>query len=65
MLPHVIPYIFTQFSMLWGYLQRVTKRYCQIYKKISINIIYKKLTVTGGNPLQIAQNLANLRENIW
>ena len=32
-LPHAIPSIFTQFSMGWGYLQRVTTRYRQIYKK--------------------------------
>ena len=25
----------------------------------------KKMIVTRGNPLQIAQNQANLRENIW
>ena len=24
---HVIAYLFTQFSMVWGYLQRVTMRY--------------------------------------
>ena len=35
-LPHAIPYFF-QFSMVWGYLQRVIKRYCQIYKNIYIN----------------------------
>ena len=35
-LPHAIPYFF-QFSMVWGYLQRVIKRYRQIYKNIYIN----------------------------
>ena len=37
-LPHPLPYIFSRFSMVWGYLQRVTTRYRQIYKKIYINI---------------------------
>ena len=47
------------------YLQRVTTRYRQIYKKIYINIKKKKkITVMCGNALQIAQNDANLRENI-
>ena len=48
-LPHALPYIFSKFSMVWGYLQRVTARHRQIYKKIYINA------------LQIAQNQANLR----
>ena len=54
LLPHEMPYIFTQLGMFWGYLQRVTTRYCQIYKKKCILIFFlKKLTVTRGNPLQI------------
>ena len=41
-----------------SYLQRVTTRYCQIYKKkMDINIFLKILTVTRGNPLQIAPKL--------
>ena len=52
---HVLPYIFCKFSMVWGYLQHVTTRYHQIYKKIYINIFLKKMTVTHGNALQIAQ----------
>ena len=63
-LPHVLPYIFSKFRMVWGYLQRVTTRYHQIYKKIYINIFLKKMTVTRGNALQIAQNKENLRKNI-
>ena len=39
---HALPYIFSKFSMVWGYLQRVTTRYHQIYKKIYINIFFKK-----------------------
>ena len=64
MLPHTLLYIFSQFSMVWGYLQRVTTRYHQIYKKIYINIFLKILTVTDSNLLQIAKNQANLREKI-
>ena len=35
------------------------------YIYIYANIFLKKLTVNCGNPLQIAQNQANLRENVW
>ena len=43
-LPHSLQYIFSQFSMLWGYLQRVTTRYRQIYKKkMCINVFFKKI----------------------
>ena len=45
-------------SLAWfgGYLQQVTTRYRQIYKKKQMynNVFFKKLTVTRGNPLQIA-----------
>ena len=57
-------YIFSKFSMVWGYLQRVTTRYHQIYKKIYINTFFKKMTVTRGNALQIDQNQENFRKNI-
>ena len=60
----VSPYIFfTQFSMTWSYLQRITPRYRQVYKNIYINTL-KKLMVTRGTALQITQTQANLRENI-
>ena len=54
-------------SLAWfgGYLQRVTTRYRQIYKKIYMNIFLKRIMAAGGNALQIVQNQANLRENIW
>ena len=60
-LPHPIPYIFTQFSMVLGLF---ATRYRQIYKKMYVNIFVKEMTVTRGNPLQITQKHANLRENI-
>ena len=50
--------------MVWDYLQRVTTRYHQIYKKRYINIFLKKMRVTRGNALQIAQNQENFRKNI-
>ena len=59
---HTLPYIFSKFSMVWGYLQRVTTRYHEIYKKILIFFL-KKMTVTRGNALQIAQNQENLKKN--
>ena len=62
MLLHMLPYISSQFRMVLGYLQRVSTRYREIYKKTYTNIFLKK---NDGNPLQIAQNQANLRENIW
>ena len=58
---HVLPYSFSKFSMVWAYLQRVTTRYRQIYKKIYINIFLKK---NDGSALQIAQNQEKIRENI-
>ena len=57
-----LPYIFSKFSMVWDYLQRVTTRYRKMYEKI--HILKKIIMVTCGNALQIAQNRANLRENI-
>ena len=57
---HVLPYSFSKFSMVWNYMQRVTTRYRQIYKNIYVNIFFKKMTVTHGNALQIAQNQENL-----
>ena len=62
LLLHALPYIFSKFSMVWGYWQCVTTRYHQIYKKIYINIFLKKMTVTRGNALQIAQNQENFRK---
>ena len=35
---HTLLYIFSQFSMVWNYLQRNTTSYRQIYQKIYINI---------------------------
>ena len=45
-LPYTLPYIFSQFSLVWDYLQRTTTRYRQIYKKMYINTFLKKLTAT-------------------
>ena len=56
-LPNALPNIFSQFSIVWSYLQLVTTRYRQIYKKIYI--IFKK---NDGDALQITQNETNLRK---
>ena len=54
MLPHLLPYIFSQFSMVSGFLLRATTRYRQFFfKNINIHFL-KNLTVAPGNPLQIA-----------
>ena len=63
-LPYALPYIFSEICLILGYLQRVTTRYRQFFKKNSIYIFFINLTVTRGNPLQIAQNQENLRENV-
>ena len=61
---HALPYIFSQFSMVCGYLQRITSVTVKFIKKY-ILMFFKRMTVTCGNVLQIAQNQANLRKNIW
>ena len=61
---NALPYIFSEIFLVLGNLQRVTMRYRQTYKKY-IYIFLKKLTVTCGNALQIAQNQANFREKVW
>ena len=54
MLPHALPYIFSEICLILSYLQRVTMHYRQFFKK-NINIHFlKNLTVTHGNALQIA-----------
>ena len=50
------------FGAFWNALPCVTVKFI---KKMYINIFSKKVKVTRGNPLQIIQNQANLRENIW
>ena len=47
--------------MVWGYLQCVATRYRQICKKYILIVFFKN----DGNALQIAQNQADLRENIY
>ena len=59
-LPHALPYIFSEICLILGYLQRVTVNFLKKY----IYIFFINLTVTRGNPLQIAQNQENIRENV-
>ena len=64
MLQHALPYISFQIRMVWDDLQHVTTYHRQIYKKIYFNILKKMMMIRHGNPLHIAQNHVNLRENI-
>ena len=50
------------FGAICNALPRVTIKFI---KNIYINSFFKKMTVTRGNALQIAQNQENLRKNIW
>ena len=61
---NALPYIFSEICLILGYLQRVIMRYRQFFKKIVYIYFFINLTVTRGNPLQIAQNQVNLRENV-
>ena len=48
-------YNFSQFSMVWGlFATAYHALLSNLYKKMDISIFLKKLTVTRGNPLQIA-----------
>ena len=58
---HTLPHIFSQFTMVWGYLQCFIMRYRQIYKN-HILIVFLK---NDGNLLQIAKNQGNLRKNTF
>ena len=65
-LPLASPNIFYKICLVLGNCQRDAMRYRQVYKwYIYIPFFLKKMMVTRGNPLQIAQNQANLRENTW
>ena len=63
-LPRASTYIFSQFSILWRYLQHVTTRYRQVYKKLYTNTFLKTMMLLRGNAFQKVQNQANLKENI-
>ena len=54
LLPHVLSYIFCQFTMVWGLFETVYHALLSnLQKKMYINIFKKKTMVTCGNPLQI------------
>ena len=63
-LPYALPYIFSEICLILGYLQRITTRYHQFLKKIVYIYFFIDLMVTRGNPLQVAPNQGNLRENV-
>ena len=64
MLPHALPYISSEFCMVW---ELFAMHYHALPSDLQKNIsqyFLKKITVTRGNALQITQNQANLRKNI-
>ena len=61
-LPHALPYIFSDFFLVLGYLQRATVIF--FFKNINI-YFFINLTVARGNALQIGPNHAKLRETVW
>ena len=58
---HTFSFSLAWFGVICNALPRVSVTFT---KKMYISIFFKKLTVTRGNSLQIAQNQANLRENV-
>ena len=58
---HTFSLSLTWFGAICNALPRITLKFI---KKIYINLFLKKMTVTRGNALQIAQNQENLREKI-
>ena len=53
-------------SLAWSraICDALTRIAVKFIKKIYINIFFKKMTVTRGKALQIAQSQGNVRENI-
>ena len=49
------------FSLSLPWFGAICTRYRQIYKKYMLIVFLKN----DGNALQVSQNQANLRENIW
>ena len=43
MLPHTLPYIFSQLSIVRGYLQRITTSCRQFYKTVILISFFKKI----------------------
>ena len=63
-LPHALPYIFSEIFLVWGYLQRVTTRYHQFFLK-NLNIyLFINFKVTCGNLPLIAQTHSKPRKNV-
>ena len=59
---HIFSFSLIWFESIWNGITRNTGK---LIKKMHFNISFKKLTTTRGNPLQISQNQANYRENVW
>ena len=63
-LPHILPYICLSVAWFGTICNALLRVAVTFIKNININFKNIKMMVTGGNALQIAQNQANLRENI-
>ena len=55
----------TRFAWFWAIVNGMPCVTVKFINDIYIPFFFKKMMVTRGNPLQIAQNQANLRENTW
>ena len=66
-LPHALPYIFSEIFLFLSYLQQVNKlpRVTVNFLKNNSIYVFIDLMVTRRNPLEIAQNHANHRKNVW
>ena len=52
-------------AWFWAICNALSRVTVKFIRKIHTNIFLKKMMVTHGNALQIAQNQENLRENRW
>ena len=64
-LPLASPNIFYKICLVWAIVNGMPCVTVKFINDIYIPFFLKKMMVTRGNPLQIAQNQANLRENTW
>ena len=51
--------------MIWAICNGLPRVTVNFFKKNTCVIFLKETSVTRGDPLQIAQNHENLRENLW
>ena len=54
-----------RFAWFWAICNGLPRVTVKFINKYIYTTFLEKLTITRGNPLQIAQNQENLRKNIW